>query len=81
MWIGEVDVEDDVGVRERGFEVVVEEGLDAAEQLVAHGGEEGEVVEVALAEAEEGAVADEAAEFEGWVEVWEVFAQDEVVGD
>lgn len=76
MWVGDVDVEDEVRVRERGFQILVEEGLDAREELVAHGEEEGEVVEVALAEGEQGAVADEDAEFECGVEVRDVFAED-----
>ena len=39
------------------------------------------MVEVALGEAEEAAVADEAAEFEGWIEGGsEGAAEDEVVG-
>lgn len=39
------------------------------------------MVEVALAEGEQGAVADEDAEFEGGVEVRDVFAEDQMVGD
>ena len=39
------------------------------------------MVQVALAEAEERARADEAAEFEGRVERWDGFAEDEVIGN
>lgn len=76
----DVHVEHEVRVWERVLQLLVEEGLDLGPEGVPHREEEVEVVQVPLAHAEEGAVADEAAEFEGGVEV-EVFAEDEVVGD
>ena len=77
---GDIDVEDEVWVGKALFQILVEEGLDAGEKSVTHGEEKVEVIEVALADGEEGAVADEAAKFEGRIEVGDGFAEDEVVG-
>lgn len=77
----DVHVEDEVRVLERALQVLVEEPLDLHAQGPHRVGEEVVVVEVALAEAEEGAGADETAELERGGERGDGFAEDEVVGD
>ena len=76
-----IDVEREIRVRERISEMRREEIENQGAESGHAGGEEGVVVQVALAEAEERVGADEAAEFKGGVERGDGFAEDEVVWD
>lgn len=75
-----IDIEDEVRIRECILQFLVEERLNPRANGIAHGEEKIVVVLVALTQTKKDPIAHETPELERWVEV-DVFSEDEVVGD
>ncbi len=80
IWLRDVDIKCKIWLWERLLEHIIKESRYRIPDLVFEREEEFEVVQISLADSDQGALADETAELARGVD-FEPFAQDENVGD